>query len=736
MIKINKFENVFGIKKLNGANSLGRINVIYAPNGTAKSSISDAIYNISKNESVHDVYDQLNTNTPSYEIDVDGQMCTENTNISFNVIKYSAVDEYNMDTNLNYSNLAISQNLKNQVLSHINSIETSINNVKSLIEGCFPTQKNKPALLKSLAVIAETDVSDNYLFLKLIKKLDFTIPVYSLTGFTEKDFVGLITEKLKNSSNEQCVRNGVSRYFQITNMLQQNSNIFTNDFKLPNLESVVEAAIKENYFCDTPERKFRIENVVYGENEIKNFIQNQSYIIYGNQQAKEEFENVKKALSGQKTTISILQKFPALVSELVNFNSMVKRLFMTMCDSVRNQLLAELTNIENQQQSIDNLRNNANINDNLLSDIWTRFEGRFNLKNFDLRLENEFNAVAGISFPKFVKYKPGTNDKITDPKLLRFSTGEIRVYNMINFILEVETYKLSQDKVVIILDDAVDSFDYKNKYGIIDYLCDLKNYTNIQLIVFTHNFDFYRSSILAFGKRFTNQYFAYRNELNEINFLDTSLNQNYYLEVVHFNSWKTNPNESKFFALIPFARTIVQLQTNATNVQKLDTYLHYDLNVENYTINDVKQNVLGPIGANVCASFNLNDKYLKKFDEFIQNILSNQQIVNEIDLDIKLAMGLYIRIFLERFLYRTCLANNISVANTNPYARTVSLMNYTLPLFANDTVCKKNILNANLIAPAYVHVNSFMYEPIIDVEAKSLIDACKWLHDKNLLWTL
>lgn len=38
MIKINKFENVFGIKKLINGNKLGKTNVIYAPNGTAKSS--------------------------------------------------------------------------------------------------------------------------------------------------------------------------------------------------------------------------------------------------------------------------------------------------------------------------------------------------------------------------------------------------------------------------------------------------------------------------------------------------------------------------------------------------------------------------------------------------------------------------------------------------------------------------------------------------------------------------
>ena len=133
MIKINKFENVFGIKKLEGANNLGHINVIYAPNGTAKSSISDAIYNISKSESVHDVYDYTNTNIPSYEINVDNVICTENNPVQFNVIKYSAVDEYELDDNIDYSNIAISPNLKASILTALNSIRSSINSIQNYI---------------------------------------------------------------------------------------------------------------------------------------------------------------------------------------------------------------------------------------------------------------------------------------------------------------------------------------------------------------------------------------------------------------------------------------------------------------------------------------------------------------------------------------------------------------------------------------------------------------------------
>ena len=65
MISILKYENIFGIKELIGAETLGKINVIYAPNGTAKSSIADSLELISSKQidSIKDVYGSNNTPT-------------------------------------------------------------------------------------------------------------------------------------------------------------------------------------------------------------------------------------------------------------------------------------------------------------------------------------------------------------------------------------------------------------------------------------------------------------------------------------------------------------------------------------------------------------------------------------------------------------------------------------------------------------------------------------------------
>lgn len=58
-------------------------------------------------------------------------------------------------------------------------------------------------------------------------------------------------------------------------------------------------------------------------------------------------------------------------------------------------------------------------------------------------------------------------------------------------------------KTLFIVDDIADSFDYKNKYAIIEYLKDIGDNEIFHQIILTHNFDFHRtvSSRLDMGEK-------------------------------------------------------------------------------------------------------------------------------------------------------------------------------------------------------------------------------------------
>ena len=60
-------------------------------------------------------------------------------------------------------------------------------------------------------------------------------------------------------------------------------------------------------------------------------------------------------------------------------------------------------------------------------------------------------------------------------------------------MFEVETRIKENRETLIIVDDIADSFDYQNKYAIIEYLKDIGQSPLFKQIIMTHNFDFFRT---------------------------------------------------------------------------------------------------------------------------------------------------------------------------------------------------------------------------------------------------
>ena len=59
MIKLLKFENIYGIKKLNNISLINEDTIIYSPNGVMKSSFADGLETISNNENPKDIFNDI-----------------------------------------------------------------------------------------------------------------------------------------------------------------------------------------------------------------------------------------------------------------------------------------------------------------------------------------------------------------------------------------------------------------------------------------------------------------------------------------------------------------------------------------------------------------------------------------------------------------------------------------------------------------------------------------------------
>ena len=86
-----------------------------------------------------------------------------------------------------------------------------------------------------------------------------------------------------------------------------------------------------------------------------------------------------------------------------------------------------------------------------------------------------------------------TKDVEKDALIEVLSTGERRAFYILNIIFEIEVRKKAGQQTLLVVDDVADSFDYKNKYAIIQYLKEITENDNFRQIILTHNLDFFRT---------------------------------------------------------------------------------------------------------------------------------------------------------------------------------------------------------------------------------------------------
>ena len=724
MIKIKKANNIFGIKSLSGAETLGKLNVIYAPNGTAKSSIADAIKYISVGEPVNDVYGE--SPSPTYEFDVDGVLISETNLARFNVIKYCGVENFDLNNNNNYSNLVISPSAKSLLASSITSINDSLNKIESILLSSFVKkgkgkgQKFSNSLIDSLLTIAKN--IDNI-------TLNFALNFKTLTKqlgemITEEDVLNLVNSKGKEILQKPEVKSSIANYASIISK-KTISKILDSNFDIDKLNSFKKHIIEDDYFDNDKKRQLHIDNENVDKDVFLSMVEIENKNVYGSNEVKIELDKCKDALNknaGSAKFSKVLLSKPSLVKHSLDYESFANEMFVTFLGAANVKLIEnEIVNIKKEQANISLMESSLSGDDNVLHEIWEKFKSRFKFNKYDLDIKNKFDAITGNDLPMIIKCQPGTNKEITDPALLRFSTGEIRSYYLINLIIEVERAILLNQSFTIILDDAVDSFDYKNKYGIIDYLMEIKDNPNIQIIILTHNFDFYRSSVLSLGKNNTNQYFMYRDNLGNVSLHDVKA-KGYYLTVTDFNSWKNTGSDIKYLSFIPFLRNVLQLETNSHNssVADVDKYLHFEVGVTDSLDFTIIKPLMDRLSFGLPSSINVSENYLNKLDTIASNVLIIP--IRETDLDLKIVLGLYIRLFLEKFLSeRIIKRSGMTPTYGNNYARTTSLINQAKAAGYLSEEELSVVIEANVISPSYIHANSFMYEPLIDIDSSTLV---------------
>lgn len=301
-------------------------------------------------------------------------------------------------------------------------------------------------------------------------------------------------------------------------------------------------------------------------------------------------------------------------------------------------------------------------------------------------------------------------DKETLLKTL--STGEKKALYVLNIIFEVEARKKAGTQTLFVFDDIADSFDYKNKYAIIQYLHDISTEPLFKQIVLTHNFDFFRT---VHGRFVPYQYcrMAFKDSTG-LTFVQASGINNVFV-----NDWKKNffNDRKKKVASIPFIRNIVEYTKGDSDpdYMKLTSLLHWKSDSASITVRDLDDIFKRVFATKPPAASNGKEPVMDVLKAEAMSCLNAGPGLN---LDNKVVLAIATRIAAEQFMVGKI--NDSAFVTSIDSNQTWKLLERFEAKFPKETSTIRKLRSVMLMTPENIHLNSFMYEPILDMSDEHL----------------
>jgi hypothetical protein len=291
------------------------------------------------------------------------------------------------------------------------------------------------------------------------------------------------------------------------------------------------------------------------------------------------------------------------------------------------------------------------------------------------------------------------------------SQGEKKALYILNIIFEIEVRRQTKQETLFVVDDIADSFDYKNKYAIIQYLKDIADEPNFRQIILTHNFDFFRTV----QSRFVTYSHCLMVSKNGVGI---SLEKATGIKNPFVNDWKNNffTDNRKRIASIPFIRNIIEYTKGDQDADyvKLTSLLHWKADSGTITqaeLDGIFNRYFSEHGTAADPTKSVADLICEEADACLK-------AGTGINFEHKIVLSLAIRLCAERFMAGK-IANPAFLANIKEN-QTQKLLNKFVELLPNEAEAKRTLQNVVLMTPENIHVNSFMYEPILDMSDEHL----------------
>lgn len=457
---------------------------------------------------------------------------------------------------------------------------------------------------------------------------------------------------------------------------------------------------------------------IANEKELEAIIKKEKEEITSDPALKKTFSDLEKHLSKNATVREFqyyIEQNQELLPSLANieeFREEVWKSYIHENIDLYNDLIKNYKDVE--QRKI-NIEHQAEKERTQWEEVIEIFNDRFFVP-FRLEAKNRIQVMLGadpiLSFG--FTFLDGSDSATVerDDLIAALSTGEKKALYILNIIFEIQVRRETGEKTVIIVDDIADSFDYKNKFAIIQYLSDIMENENFYLIILTHNFDFFRAAHSRLTIGYPYCLMATKSSTG------LKLNQAAGIRNIFVNDWKANffSDSKKRVASIPFIRNLIEFTKGEQDPDyiKLTSLLHWKNDTES-----ILQDDLSRIYQAVFGTADVIPDSCKSVWQLIQDSSNECLTAAEgINFEHKIVLSIAIRLFAERFMIAK-ISDNEFVENIR-YNQTPKLLGRLKKNGDQKPETIKILDKVVLMTPENIHLNSFMYEPILDMSDEHL----------------
>ena len=704
-----RFEYCYGIKKLvkddfdfTGTKDNERHIAIYAANGMMKSSFANSFADFKNGKIPQDkLFPSKNT------------ICdiTNKKNIGIDPDEIYIIDPYKIKDDTRGISTLLTDNNKRKEYDSIH---------KKIIMA-------KENFLKKVSVSANLNVEDTE---KCILD-DFSVKkIYDMleeinsqiinddTKFKDVNYATIFNNNVKPILNDPNMQKNLKDYICQYNSLLENSQYLTSEFDYSRATTVsttlknqkfFDAKHSVNLFDGSDDQK--INNVTNFNKTFKKELDSLSQNVKDWLDINKQFKN-----PALREFRKYLADNPNLLSELIDLNKFSKSVWYSYFTEHKQDFNELFYEYNLRINKLENIRNEIEKTKNDWNNIVDLFNQRFHVP-FTVYIENQSEVILDGKTPiiKFQQHNRDQNQTVTmdkDEIISKdyLSTGEQRALYVLDILYDIHARIKKQQKTLLIIDDIADSFDYKNKYVLIKYIEEISKSPLFNLIILTHNFDFLR----LISKRIVvpeKCFFAYKTHDDEI--ILKNWNVLLYNPFKHWrNKLRTNYDEKLVIACIPFIRNLIEYSDgNDCYFKTLSSVLHYKKNTENITLNNLIP-IFKEYGFKTSNFIPVDTKIIKLINSTCNACLNDSEGIN---FENKIILSIGIKLLAEKYML---LKDNTMIKFDDK--TTGMKINYYIEHNSTDIIGKEILNDVQLIVTENIHLNSFMYEPILDISDNDL----------------